>query len=129
MILTYLKIGAAVLLIGGAFVGGVKVTDWRWKASLLEAEQKHTELLAAEIERSNGVAAELEAERGKSKIVYKTITKKVDRIIDRPVYFQQCFDDDGLRLARAAILGQAADPGQPVGPVPSPKPLRGRNGG
>jgi hypothetical protein len=126
--LLYLKLGVLVVGMAGSAWAAHKATSNAWKADLLEAERAHTEALIAEIERTNTVAAELEVERGKSKTIYKTITKRVDKIIDRPVYRNVCLDDDGLRLVRAAIAGQAPDSGEPVSPLPKPTPLRGRDG-
>lgn len=128
MILTYLKLGAAVLLIGGAFVGGYKTADNSWKASMLEAEQAHTKAMLRELEKSNAAAADLEKARAQRKVVYRTITKEVERIVAQPAYAQQCFTDDGVRAANSAILGEATPPGQPAGGVPAPKPLVGRTG-
>jgi len=79
---------------------------------------------AAEAAKGNKAATGLEADRGKTRVVYKTITQTVDRYIDRPVYRNVCLDADGLRDANRALLGQGADPGQPDRPVPSPDPAR-----
>jgi hypothetical protein len=118
--LLYLKIGVLVVGMAGSAWAAHKATSNAWKADLLEAERAHTEALNAEIERTNGVAAELEVERGKQRVIYKEITKEVAKVVTRDVYRNVCLDDDGLRLARAAIAGQAAGPSQPSGPVPRP---------
>jgi hypothetical protein len=112
-------VGAALLFAGGAWTGR-EWCDRGWRAELLAVEQEHAALLKAEIERTNGVAAELEVERGKQRVIYKEITKEVAKVVTRDVYRNVCLDDDGLRLARAAIAGQAAGPSQPSGPVPRP---------
>jgi hypothetical protein len=118
--LLYLKIGVLVVGMAGSAWAAHKATSNAWKADLLEAERAHTEALNAEIERTNGVAAELEVERGKQRVIYKEITKEVAKVVTRDVYRNVCLDDDGLRLARAAIAGQAVGPSQPPGPVPRP---------
>lgn len=51
------------------------------------------------------IVVELEDERKKSKIVYRTITKEVEKIVDRPIYSSQCFDSDGVRLYNDALKG------------------------
>lgn len=127
MILTYLKIGAAVLLIGGAFTGGYKVCDWRWKAAMLEESERQKAATKEDAERMNTVALMAEVRKDEARVVYKTITKRVDRIVDRPIYVTGvCLDADGLQLAQAAITGQAPDPGKPDPALPAPKPLVGR---
>jgi hypothetical protein len=127
----YVLLGAlagAILIATASFGAGWKASSNSWKADMLAAEQAHADQLRAEIDRSNIIAAALESEKGKSRVVYKTITKRVDKIIDRPVYLNQCFDADGLRLANSAIAGQAPDPGESPSTLPKPTPLRGRDG-
>lgn len=56
----------------------------------------------------------LEASRAKTKIVYRTIREQVDKIVEREVYRNICFDADGLLRANAALVGAAGPaPGQP----------------
>lgn len=50
-----------------------------------------------------------ETEGEKARVIYRTITRKVDRIVDRPIYRNNlCLDDDGLRAARDALRGPSA---------------------
>jgi len=71
----------------------------------------------AEAKRAGGASAGLEKDRGKNRIVYRTITESVEKIVDRPVYSNICMDDDGLRLLTAAVRGEAADPAELDGAV------------
>lgn len=59
---------------------------------------------------------ELEAARGKTEIKYKTITKEVEKLVDRPVYRNVCLDADGLRLANSALRPDAPS-GEPIDPL------------
>jgi hypothetical protein len=120
---------AALALAGGGFVAGVKATNNHWKAEMLDAARDHAELIRDANERNNDLARELEDSRANVRTVYKTITKKVDRIVDRPVYLRECLDDDGLRLANLAIAGKAVDPGESDRPVSAPIPLGRPDGG
>jgi hypothetical protein len=70
--------------------------------------------------KANDAAKVLEKGNAKAKIVYRTITKSVDKYIDRPVYRNVCFDDDGLRDANQALSGQIAPRSQPDKPLPKP---------
>lgn len=54
----------------------------------------------------------------KAKVVYREITKTIDKYIDRPVYRNICFDDDGLRDANRALNGESAVTGKPSAVVP-----------
>ena len=71
---------------------------------------------------------ELEAERAKSKIVYKTVTRQVDKIIDRPVYRNVCLDADGLRDANAALSGSLTAASGTDKAVRKPDSVGGRDG-
>lgn len=53
--------------------------------------------------QANTASQNLEKGNAKDRIRYRTITKTVDRYIDRPVYRNVCFDADGLRDANAAL--------------------------
>lgn len=68
-------------------------------------------------------AAEAEAakekEDAKRKVVYRTITKTVDKYIDRPVYRNVCFDADGLRDANAALSGALTPAAEPDRSLPA----------
>jgi hypothetical protein len=100
--------------------GVAKVKAWgasevkaEWDAAV--AAQKEVELL-----RSRTAAKELAEERAKKKTVVRWRTEHVERIIDRPVYRNLCFDADGLCLANAALLGKNAAGCKPDGGMPAP---------
>lgn len=119
---------AALALAGGGFYAGAKVTNNSWKAGMLDAEIKHASALKEANDRNNELARALEASRANIRTVFKTIEKRVEKVVDRPVFLRECFDDDGLRLANEALTGQASDPGEPDRPVSGPVPL-GRSDG
>ena len=80
---------------------------------------------AAEEKKAQAAATKTEAVRVEIRYRTKTITKDVDKIVDRPVYKSVCLDTDGLRLARCAIRGQSADTCKPDKPLPgAPLALR-----
>lgn len=73
-----------------------------------------------EEQRNEDASRGLEEDRGKARIVYRSITKEVDRIVERPVYRNVCLDAAGLRIARCAIRGESAlecNPDEPVRPA------------
>ena len=84
---------------------------------------------AAEEKKAQAAATKTEAVRVEIRYRTKTITKEVDKIVDRPVYSATCLDADGLRLARCAIRGQSADTCKPDKPVPASGTVGGREGG
>lgn len=53
-----------------------------------------------------------ENKRATNEVRYRTVTVTVEKVVDRPVYINQCIDDDGLRALNNQIL-RRTDPGQP----------------
>ncbi len=72
------------------------------------AEHAKTLALSA---RNDQLAAQLADAQASRKVTYATITKTVDRFVDRPVYRTACIDASGLSSINAALAGKADDPG------------------
>lgn len=83
----------------------------------LEAERKATKIRASWQQQSDAAVASLEQDRGKTRVIFRTIMEGVDHLVESPdhvIYRNACFDDDGLRLANAALAGVAVQaPSQP----------------
>src|SRR5258708_28076994 len=82
-----------------------------------------------EAEKANAAAAALEQKKDASHVVYQTITRNVDRIVEKPVYRDRCLDDDGLRAANAALAGAAAAAAGADAALPGAHAAGGRDGG
>ena len=115
MIYTYAAVAvvAAVLSAGSTW----QVQGWRF-----DAREKDRIEAAAELASNNRQAAQsasegLENDRTRIEVKYRTITRNVEKIIDRPIYLQRCLDDDGLHALRGA-LGTASDTSEPADAVP-----------
>lgn len=119
----------AAIVLALALAGGGYWKGWSDRAARAELATSNATIeshqqAAAEQRPAIAAAGQLETENAKERVVYRTITQTVDRVVDRPVYRAVCLDDDGLRLARAAIAGTPADPAQPDGTVPGPAGAR-----
>ena len=108
---------AAGLFIAGGWIGH-SVTAASYRADIIKEQQAAAEAVAAAAARANEQAEELEKARAQREIVYRTITRQVDKIVDRPVYRGDCLDDDGLRITNEAITGAPAAASQPAAAVP-----------
>ena len=111
--------------LGGIYAKGYYSGKATVTAEWQEANEKAR---AEEAAKASKAATTLEVKREKARVVYRTIREQVDRIVDRPVYVSRCLDDDGLRLARCAILGKSADSCVPDKPVPATPAPNGRLG-
>jgi hypothetical protein len=112
----------AIALVGTGYVKGRNDANATCEvkiAAMVEAAQKAKD---AEAAKANAAATTLESGNANAKVIYKTITQTVDRVVEKPVYLNTCFDSDGLQLANAALAGAAVSP-----PAGSPAVLPGLN--
>lgn len=127
----YLGAGAVIL----ASVGGIywsvssSAFDRGYTKAKAECEEAARIQREAEIGKANLAATEKEKGDAKAKVVYRTITRTVDKIVDRPVYVRQCFDADGVSIANAALAGTPPATPEPDSRVPQPLPIIGRDRG
>jgi hypothetical protein len=109
---------ALVLAFGGGYLKGGEHTANAYQVKIdklqLDAAAQLQKTRDAMQAQSNEAVEMLEKDNARSHTVFRTITQQVDKIIDRPVFRNICLDDDGLRLANAALSGVAAE--APTGP-------------
>ena len=120
MIRIYAGIAGAVLLVLLSGWTGWRLAATSYQADIIKEQNATADLLAAAARQANAQAEELEQAKAKREIIYRTITKTVDRIVDRPVYRSDCLDDDGLRIANEALTGTPAAASQPDADLPAP---------
>jgi hypothetical protein len=113
--LPLLAIGALLCATFGA-TAAYKITSDHYKAAAAEQERAAAVAYAQRTEQLNAVSADLERARHERKIVYKTITQQVDRIVTRDVYRNTCLDADGVSIINDALAGRASA-GQPADAV------------
>ena len=111
-----LVLALAIFASGGA--AGIK-----WHAGIdaqreLAAHEAAAKATQKTLERSDTAAVAHEADKAQIRTQIKTIYQEVERVVEKPVYRTTvCFDDDGLRLIRAA-LGPAAAASEPAPSMP-----------
>lgn len=113
--------GIAYAIYNSIYSAGKASMKAEWDAAIAKQAK-------AETVQIDTATKSLEVKNVEAKIVYKTITRSVDKYIDRPIYRAECFDADGLRDANAALSGKAASPAKPDYSLPRPDPARRRNG-
>jgi hypothetical protein len=106
-------------LLAGGFAEGYHIASDHAKAQQLDAEKRVETAVAAEAAKNQAASAKLEEQRSAQHAKAQIVTRTVDRIVERPVYRNVCFDADGVLIVNAAIAGTPADPSQPDKPVPS----------
>lgn len=79
-------------------------------AKIQQIEQKHLKALAEKQNQINQMSSDYEATRSEQRVQVETVTREVQKIIDRPVYLNHCFDDDGLQQLNSLIASGAGQP-------------------
>ena len=86
----------------------LRVASEQCTAKIQKIEQKHIKALAEKQNAINQVSADYEKAKSEQRIKVETITREVQRIIDRPVYQQFCFDDDGVSAINSLITNDSS---------------------
>ena len=106
------------VLVGG-FMGGIKYQHGVTAARDLAQRQSDDKVRARQLDRADTSAANFETDKVKNETRTRTITLEVEKIVERPVYLNACFEPDGLRALNRAIQ-RTDDPGQPSLKLPRP---------
>ncbi|MCL6232855.1 hypothetical protein [Acinetobacter amyesii] len=91
-------------------VGKLRIADEQCNAKIQAIEQKHLKALAEKQNLINQVSADYETLKSEQRIKTETVTREVQKIIERPVYRNDCFDDDGVQQLNSLITSGASKP-------------------
>jgi len=83
--------------------GKLKEAETKCTAKIQEIEQKQLKALAEKQNEINKMSADYEKEKSTQHRQVETVTREVQKIIERPVYQQHCFDDSGLQQLNSLI--------------------------
>ena len=90
--------------------GKLKEAETKCTAKIQEIDQKQLKALAEKQNEINKVSADYEAEKSVQHRQVETVTREVQKIIERPVYQQHCFDDSGLQQLNSLINSDSSEP-------------------
>jgi acetyl-CoA acetyltransferase len=96
-------LGALGGIYGAGYRSGSNSVMNEWQTASREQRER-------EEKKAQKAAEKKETGDAKAKVVYRTITKTVDRIVSEPSYRKECLTDDGLAAARQAIKGELDPP-------------------
>lgn len=99
---------AAVLGFGSGWV----VHGWEQAADEKTRIEQEAKKKDEQVNTAHVASTGFEEKRTANEVRYRTVTVTVEKVVDRPVYINQCIDDDGLRILNDQIL-RRTDPGQP----------------
>ena len=76
--------------------GQLKQADQKCIAQIQEIERKQVKALTEAQNKANEVSADYEQIKAEQHAKVETVTRTVQKIVERPIYLNRCFDDDGL---------------------------------
>ena len=135
---TMLAYGLIALAILGAVAGLIAWADQNIETSAgvergesnvqAKWDAANAKARAEEAAKGDAAAKGLEVRNAKARVIYRTITQAVDRIVEKPVYRNVCLDARGVCLGNAAISGTDPSTCKLDKPVPAATAPDGRGG-
>ncbi len=83
--------------------GQLKQADQKCIAQIQEIERKQVKALAEAQNKANKASAEYEQVKAEQRTKVETVTRTVQKIVERPIYKSVCFDADGLSEINSLI--------------------------
>ena len=74
-----------------------------------EIEQKHLKILSEKQNAINQVSSDYETEKSAQRRQVETVTREVQKIVERPVYLNNCFDSNGVSAINSFITGDTSE--------------------
>ncbi|OEY95969.1 hypothetical protein BJD20_12730 [Acinetobacter proteolyticus] len=84
-------------------IGQLKDADQKCNEQIQKIERAQVEALAKQQDKVNKVSADYEKLRSEQRTKVETVTRTVQKIVERPVYFNRCIDDDGVQQINSLI--------------------------
>lgn len=84
--------------------------ETKCNAKILKLKEDQLTELQKKQNEINKVSADYETEKSKQRVQVETVTREVQKIVERPVYLNSCFDDDGMQQLNSLIASGASKP-------------------
>ncbi|MEJ7878677.1 hypothetical protein [Acinetobacter baumannii] len=83
--------------------GQLKEAEQKCQSQIQEIERKNLKALAEKQNQINKVSADYERVKAEQSTKVETVTREVQKIVERPVYKSSCIDDDGMQQLNELI--------------------------
>nr|WP_151768885.1 hypothetical protein [Acinetobacter colistiniresistens] len=83
--------------------GQLNVADQKCFEQIQKIEHAQVEALAKQQDKVNKVSADYEKLRSEQRTKVETVTRTVQKIVERPIYLNRCIDDDGVQQINSLI--------------------------
>lgn len=90
--------------------GKLKKAEATCAEKIQKIDQENLKSLAEKQNEINKVSADYEQAKSEQRVQVETVTREVQKIIERPVYNNICFDDDGLQQLNSLIATTSSKP-------------------
>lgn len=90
--------------------GKLQDAESKCQAKIQKIEQQHLKALAEKQNTINQVSADYEKAKSEQRVQVETVTREVQKIIERPIYQQHCFDASGVSAINSLITSDSSKP-------------------
>ncbi|WP_149930552.1 hypothetical protein [Acinetobacter soli] len=90
--------------------GKLKKAEAACDEKIQKIEQANLKALTEKQNQINKVSADYEKAKSEQRVQVETVTRKVQKIIERPIYNNVCFDDDGLQQINNLVSNGSSKP-------------------
>ena len=90
--------------------GKLQEAEIKCTAKIQEIEQKQLKALAEKQNEINQVSADYEQIKSAQRRQVETVTREVQKIVEHPIYLNNCFDDSGLQQLNSLINSDSSEP-------------------
>ncbi|WP_151822187.1 hypothetical protein [Acinetobacter oleivorans] len=88
--------------------GQLKEAEQKCQSKIQDIERKNLKALAEKQNQINKVSADYEKLRSEQNTKVETVTREVQKIVERPIYLNHCLDDDGVHQINSLIEAKRA---------------------
>ncbi|RLZ08776.1 hypothetical protein EAH57_07045 [Acinetobacter sp. 2JN-4] len=83
--------------------GQLKEADQKCFTQIQDIERKQVKALTEAQNKVNEVSEDYEKLKSEHRVKVERVTHEVQKIVERPIYLNRCFDDDGLSEINSLI--------------------------
>lgn len=83
--------------------GQLKEADQKCLNQIQKIEKKNLEAIAVKQNQINKVSADYERVKAEQNTKVETVTREVQKIVERPIYLNRCIDSDGVYQINSLI--------------------------
>lgn len=84
-------------------IGQLNEADQKCNEQIQKIERAQVEALAKQQDKVNKMSADYEKLRSEQRTKVETVTRTVQKIVERPIYLNRCIDDGGLQQINSLI--------------------------